>query len=30
MVRDFRDLTGASPRRIFGSGQPRNLPVFYK
>lgn len=30
MVRDFRDLTGASPRRIFSSGQPRNLPVFYK
>ncbi|MGO4212333.1 helix-turn-helix domain-containing protein [Terriglobus sp. 2YAB30_2] len=30
MVRDFRDLTGASPRRVFSSGQPRNLPVFYK
>ncbi|WP_317889965.1 helix-turn-helix domain-containing protein [Terriglobus albidus] len=30
MVRDFRDLTGASPRRLFSSGQPRNLPVFYK
>lgn len=30
MVRDFRGLTGASPRRIFSSGQLRNLPVFYK